>query len=150
VTDQEVPLRYLLLYRNKKVGSGWALPRSEGDRLWRNFWWSIERPTVDSSAYDVDLRCRVCGATWVGAPGESCDWCARRHENLIAGQRTLVLMEPEIDIDAHEKDLRLQMEAWQARLLVAIEAQLVTAGEADNVVQVWAEKVNQWCSTQPD
>ena len=101
--------------------------------------------TPPEDAPEVDRCCAACGATWVGPVGERCWWCQRALENLIAAQRTVVLMEPEVDVlDAHDKEIRQAADAWAARLAVAIQADLVSAHEADEAVKAWMEKVTRW------
>lgn len=138
----DAPLRYQFLYRNAKVGSADDLARPDFDRFWSNLGWSLER---GEALPDVDRCCSTCGATWVGPRDESCQWCEHRHAALIAGQRTLVLCEPDIDVlDAHDKEIKRAADAWSARLAVAVEARLVTTTEADEAVKAWLEKVTRW------
>jgi hypothetical protein len=55
-----------------------------------------------------------------------------------------VLAEPDIDVDWHEKELARCRDAWAARLVVAVEAAIVTKHEADLAVRAWIQKVEQW------
>jgi hypothetical protein len=142
----EVPLQHTLLYRSTKVGSAWALPRHDADRLWRNLGWALTPTTVEPGP-DVDHRCKTCDATWVGPAGESCWWCERRAEWLAEGQRTLVMSEPDVDVlDASDDELQTAVEAWATRLRVAVKAELVTELEADRVIEVFVEKAGRWRS----
>lgn len=145
MTTLEVPLRHVLLFTSSTVGSALALPGDEAARLWRNLGWSFEIP---DDLPEVDRRCKVCDATWVGTIVETCWWCERSLVAQIAGQRLLLLREPDIDPDAHDAELQNQIDAWQARLLVGIKAELVTSAEADGAVAQWIEKVTRWRSMQ--
>lgn len=137
------PLRHQFLYRNKVVGSAWDLPRPETDRLWSNLGWALG--PADNPP-EVDRWCKRCGATWVGTELESCWWCERAHEALIAAQRTVVLMDPDMPnvLDCHDKEIQRTADAWSARLAVARAASLVSAVEADEAVKAWLEKVTRW------
>jgi hypothetical protein len=97
---------------------------------------------VAPDVYEVE--CVTCHATWTGGAWERCSWCAWAEENQREAQRTLVLLEPDYDVDETEKELQNRIEAWSARLAIAIQAGLVTADEADNAVETWVRKVEQW------
>ena len=37
------------------------------------------------------LRCLVCSASWVGAQGDPCPWCAERYERVVEDERRKLL-----------------------------------------------------------
>ena len=144
MTTIEVPLRHQLLHRSTVVGSAWALPRAEGDRLWRNLGESLSAPTVHVPG-TADLTCRVCGATWVGRAGESCDWCEHRKAKLLRTRRMDALTEPAANLDGPLSDIEQAAAGWAQRLAVAVKENLVTSTEADGAVKEWLKtKANQW------
>lgn len=74
------------------------------------------------------LTCVSCGAEWAERPGSRCVWCTRRVANQIAHQRDLDLTPP--DVDAADARHDAAVEAWAARLRVAVEARRVSRSEA--------------------
>jgi hypothetical protein len=90
----------------------------------------------------ADLRCDVCAATWVGPIGEPCEWCIRLAEDLCRWQAETVLRPPDdIDPDMHPTELRRRRDAWAQRLLVAVEAGLVSRQQAKGVATRWWQRV---------
>lgn len=71
-----------------------------------------------------DLRCCSCGAGWVGLAGESCVWCARSRQVLIAHEHDTLLRPPESD------DERVVL-AWGERLRRAVDVGILTKQEAE-------------------
>jgi len=71
------------------------------------------------------LTCSSCQAEWCGFEGEPCVWCQRRRESIVEDQRRVLLRDsvPDpADVDA--------VNAWVARVAVAVAAGYVTADEA--------------------
>lgn len=85
------------------------------------------RPDWGPDAFDA--VCDICGATWLAlAPEEPCWWCQRRLERVIAEQRDILLAG--VDHDPSDARWRSAMDAWKERLVVAVEAGIITAAEA--------------------
>lgn len=84
-----------------------------------------ERP--DWGLMYADLACCRCGAGWVGVPGEQCWWCRSGQEVLQDHQADLLLKVPE-----DGPDLERRIEAWAERLVVGVEAGIITAHQARN------------------
>ena len=90
------------------------------------------RPDHGPDQYDV--ICPVCDATWTGALGDPCAWCARREAQIVEEQRQILLSGPgEI-----AGDVELAFEAWRQRLLRGNEAGLLTR---DEVRAAWRREV---------
>jgi hypothetical protein len=79
-----------------------------------------------------DLRCVVCGATWVGPLLAPCTWCSDVLARNLIWQAELTLTPPDVDPDDATYDAR--MAAWAERLRRAIEAGIVTTAEADDAI----------------
>ena len=84
----------------------------------------------------AELICIACGATWIGALFERCDWCAEALERVTSYQAELVLEPPDVDRDDQRYVVRL--EAWAARLAIAVQAGLV---DEDKARRVWDREV---------
>lgn len=70
------------------------------------------------------LHCDQCSATWHGTPHEPCGYCAREHAIALRIQAELVLTAPD---DITDRSLN----AWADRLVVAVDAGIVTQADAD-------------------
>lgn len=79
------------------------------------------------------LQCDQCGATWHGAPHEPCNYCAIEHAIAIRYQTEIVLTAPDDTTDDNA------MNAWADRLVIAVEAGIVTQTEAD---RTWKRATN--------
>ena len=75
------------------------------------------------------LACNACAATWVGLPGEPCDWCQEALERQQGYQADLLLQPPDVDRD--DANYETRMEAWVERMIVGVEADLITQQQAD-------------------
>ena len=80
-----------------------------------------------------DLACVSCDATWTGVPGDPCWWCARAAEIQTDHQIDLLLQAP----DVHPDDVRYvgMMTAWAERLVVGVEAGLITERQAHSATR---------------
>jgi hypothetical protein len=81
----------------------------------------------------VSLRCNSCSATWIGVPMETCWWCARSLELARKWQARIVLTAP--DVEATDVNYDSRMRAWLERLVVAVDAGLITETDARLVVR---------------
>ena len=90
----------------------------------------VMRP--DFGPAHAHLECNACDATWVGIPGERCDWCVTSHLALIAHQAERVLQAPDVDYD----DPRYSdaMRAWGSRLAIAADAGLIDRDSAERLI----------------
>jgi hypothetical protein len=72
-----------------------------------------------------------CDATWIGIPGDPCEWCQRSAEIQAEHQAELLLTVP----DVHPDDERYagMMEKWAERLAIGVEAGLITERMACDV-----------------
>ena len=76
-----------------------------------------------------ELACVACDATWVGPLFESCWWCERALAVQQDAQAVLALTAP--DCDPADARWAGAMEAWRGRLRRAVEAELITATQAE-------------------
>ncbi|MEI6404083.1 MAG: hypothetical protein WCP59_18060 [Actinomycetota bacterium] len=84
----------------------------------------IGLPTGVADAPGVGrVRCSACEATWIGAPGESCDWCRRHVERLQRHEAEMVLTPPDGPDEA-------AMVSWAQRMHTAVSVGLVTIEQA--------------------
>lgn len=86
--------------------------------------------TIRWLPHERNLKCDVCGATWVGADGDPCTWCADALNRQAKWQAELLLQPPDIDPDDRNHDN--VMLAWAQRLKRGVEAELVTQMQASN------------------
>ncbi|MEZ5217874.1 MAG: hypothetical protein R2715_15115 [Ilumatobacteraceae bacterium] len=70
----------------------------------------------DHGADQFEVACPLCEASWVGAIGSVCAWCARREAEVIAEHRRALLDGPM----EHET-----MREWAHRLADAVKAGVV-------------------------
>lgn len=80
---------------------------------------------------EYHLACDLCDATWVGMPGDPCDWCRRAAADRKRWQGELVLELPDVDPDDATFDK--VMLAWRGRLQRAVTAGLVPREQAARV-----------------
>jgi hypothetical protein len=99
-----------------------------------------------------DLRCVVCGATWVGPLLDPCSWCAERAARNLLNLRHELLWPDWVvpQDDRYEalsevdklvwdqtrgihRDVAVER-AWAERLRHAVEAGIITAAEADDAL----------------
>lgn len=104
-------------------------------------WGEHTTPAPDWPHGWANLTCWLCSATWTGPVGEACGWCQDRLDNQRRGQATLVLMEPDVELEAMEVELARARDAWQTRLRIAIDAELISKVEAVEAVNAWLEKI---------
>ena len=90
----------------------------------------VMRP--DFGPAHAHLECNACEATWVGIPGERCDWCVTSHLALIAHQAERVLQAPDVDPD--DSRFGAAIEAWSYRLDIAVEAGLIDQQLAERLI----------------
>lgn len=70
------------------------------------------------------LKCDQCGAGWYGPAYEHCGYCAREYATALRIQAELVLKPPKNLTDR-------SLTAWADRLVVAVDAGIVTQADAD-------------------
>lgn len=87
----------------------------------------LQRPEFGPNIHD--LQCVTCEATWCGVPGDPCWWCERATQRQIDHQIDLLLAVPDIDPDDDNYELR--MDSWADRMVVGVEAGLITQQQAD-------------------
>jgi hypothetical protein len=81
----------------------------------------------------AELKCNMCGATWVGPLHERCSWCEDALDHMRAWQAE-ILLRPELpDRDDQRYDDAIQ--AWCGRLGRGIQAELITEQQAALAVQ---------------
>jgi hypothetical protein len=90
----------------------------------------VMRP--DYGPAHTHLECNACEATWVGIPGESCNWCKTSHQQLIAHQAELVTQPP--DIEPNNAQYGAAIEAWSYRLDVAVNAGVIDQHLAERLI----------------
>lgn len=78
----------------------------------------------DFGAGFADCRCRTCTATAVAIVGRVCDYCVGHVERLATWQAEQVLTAPDFDSDDRDGDRMLK--AWADRMVVAVQAGIVT------------------------
>lgn len=78
------------------------------------------------------LECDLCGASWIGEPGEECEWCLRWLQIAIEQQRA-VLLKPELP-DIEDANYNIAIEAWVKRLAQATVAEIITPQEAHRAI----------------
>ena len=91
----------------------------------------LQRPEYGPAIQD--LACNACGATWAGIVGDPCTWCQEALERQHGYQAELLLTPPEVDRD--DTNYETRMEAWVERMIVGVDAELITQQQAENV---WA------------
>jgi hypothetical protein len=87
----------------------------------------LQRPEYGPAIQD--LACNACGATWAGIVGEPCHWCQEGLERQQGYQAELLLRPPDVDPADANHDQR--MEAWVERMIVGVDAELITRQQAD-------------------
>lgn len=83
----------------------------------------------------ASVRCTSCGATWKGATGDRCGWCAQSYAIMLDHQADIVLTPPDFDVDMHDDEIERRMVAWAERLERAVEADIVTHDEAERALR---------------
>lgn len=81
----------------------------------------------------ADCVCIACGATEVAIVGESCAWCLRGHEIVLAWQIEILLRRP--DVDSGDQRYSSAIDAWAERLARAVLAGVVDRHVARRVLE---------------
>jgi len=82
--------------------------------------------------HHAELRCNACAATWVGVPGEACEWCQESLRRMLIWQAEQVLEPP--DVDLSDERFTLAIKAWADRLWVAVEAEIIHQRDAERAI----------------
>ena len=90
----------------------------------------VMRP--DFGPAHAHLECNACEATWIGIPGERCDWCVTSHLALVAHQAERVMQAPDVDPD--DPRYTDAMRAWGQRLAIAADAGLIDRDSAERLI----------------
>ena len=74
--------------------------------------------------------CDTCGATWETVDGDTCNWCTTALDNQRRWQAELTLTPPD-NTDPDDQRYDGIMQAWADRLETAVEAEIITAHQAE-------------------
>ncbi len=81
----------------------------------------------------ADLKCNLCGATWVGPIYERCTWCEDALDRMRQWQAEM-LLDPDLP-DPDDARYKAACGAWAQRLGRAVNSELVTVQQAIGALQ---------------